>query len=250
MKQDGTWAAYLTQEAATVKLPYLVIGLFVILLLVAFYFTRLPDIREKDGAAASGTLSLKVLRHRSLKWAVVAQFFYVGAQTCVGSYFIRFSRFVNNVSEKEAAFLWGSVAMVGFMAGRFIGVFLMKYIQPAKLLALYAAINVLLVLTALFTHGNTAVYALAAVPFFMSIMFPTIFALGIQGLGEEAKFGSSFLVMAIIGGAVFPFLMGRVSDATHSIQSAYIVPAVCFAVVLLFAVRNFRVRSAVTAAAH
>jgi MFS transporter, FHS family, L-fucose permease len=140
--------------------------------------------------------------------------------------------------EKRAAFVWGSIAMVGFMAGRFSGTFLMKYIKPARLLGYYAVINILLLLVAIIAKGNIAVYALMAVPFFMSIMFPTIFGMGVAGLGDETKIASSFIIMSIVGGAIFPLLMGVLSDNTNgNIQLAYLVPATCFAVIALYAYR-------------
>jgi MFS transporter, FHS family, L-fucose permease len=227
--------AYLQSEASTVKIPYLVIGAFVLVLLALFFVTKLPEIHEKDEKEKQ-KFSFRVFRHNHLAWAVLAQFFYVGAQTCVGSFFIRFSKYTDQIPEKRAAFLWGSIAMVGFMVGRFSGTFLMKYIKPAKLLGLYALINIVLIAVAVAAKGNIAVYALMGVPFFMSIMFPTIFAIGISGLGEETKIASSFLVMSIVGGAIFPLLMGQISDATGgNIQLAYVVPAVCFAVIGFFA---------------
>lgn len=230
---------YLNYEASTVKLPYLVISAVVLLVTLAFFVTRIPEIREDDAAAEERkTFSLSVFRHAQVKWAVIAQFFYVGAQVCVGSFFIQFARAVMGLPEKQAALWWGSIAMVGFMLGRFIGTFLMRYIKPAQLLTLYAAINIALLAVALWSGGSTAVYAVMAVPFFMSIMFPTIFALGIKGLGEESKIASSFLVMSIVGGAIFPLLMGYISDKTGSMQNAYIVPLLCFAVVGWFGWRG------------
>ena len=185
--------------------------------------------------------SFKVLRIPQVSWAVVAQLFYVGAQVGVGSFFIRFSKYVIDLPEKQAAYWWGYIAMVGFMIGRFTGTFLMKYIKPEKLLAIYAAINIVLLAVVSFVQGPIAVYALMAVPFFMSIMFPTIFALGIKDLGEETKIASSFIVMSIVGGAFFPVIMGRISDATGgNIQISYVVPLICFAFVLLFALRQRR----------
>ncbi len=241
----GQLAAYLQSEANTVKVPYMIMGGAVIILILLFVFTHLPNVKEDDSAVGShspGTdFSIRVLKHRHLAWAVVAQFFYVGAQVGVGSFFIRYSKFVAAVGEKDAAFLWGSIAMVGFMVGRFAGTFFMRFIEPARLLSIYAVINILLLLTALTTHGNVALYAIMAVPFFMSIMFPTIFALGIKGLGEETKIASSFLVMSIIGGGVAPLLMGLVSDRTGSIQMAYIVPLLCFFVVLYYGLKGHKV---------
>jgi FHS family L-fucose permease-like MFS transporter len=242
--------SYLNGEAATVKIPYLIIGLFVLLLLILFFFTRLPEIKEKDGGLPA-KFSFKVFRHSHLTWAVVAQFFYVGAQTCVGSFFVRFSKYVNDIPEQRAAFLFGSIAMVGFMLGRFSGTFFMKYIKPSKLLGIYAVINIVLIATAIMAKGAVAVYTLMAVPFFMSIMFPTIFSMGISRLGEESKIGSSFIVMSIVGGAIFPLVMGQISDATGgNIQLSYIVPALCFVVVAFFAYKFRNLQSSQTASAH
>jgi FHS family L-fucose permease-like MFS transporter len=234
---------YLQSEANTVKLPYLIIAGVVFLVAILFFFTHLPDIRESQSEEdEKKAFSLRIFRHGHVTWAVVAQFFYVGAQVGVGSFFIRFSRYVMDLPEKRAAYLWGYIAMAGFMLGRFAGTFFMRFIRPSRLLALYAVINVLLLLTALTNKGTVAVYAVMAVPFFMSIMFPTIFALGIKGLGEETKIASSFLVMSIVGGAFIPFCMGLISDKTGSIQMAYIAPLLCFVVILLYAWRGYRVR--------
>jgi MFS transporter, FHS family, L-fucose permease len=240
---------YLSFEASTVKVPYLIIGIVVFALLAVFFFSKLPEIKEEN-QEASEKFSFKVFRHVHLKWAVIAQFFYVGAQVCIGSFFIRYSRYVNDIPEKVAA-NWWFIAMVGFMLGRFSGTFLMKYIKPAKLLAAYSVINIVLLLIAVFTKGAVAVYAVMLIPFFMSIMFPTIFAMGISGLGEEAKIGSSFLVMSIVGGAIFPLAMGQISDATGgNIQLSYLVPIVCFAVVGYFAWRFKNIFTDTSTVAH
>ena len=227
---------YLNFEASTVKTPYLIIGLVVLILLAVFFFSKLPEIKDKEETGGSN-FSFNVFRHVHLKWAVIAQFFYVGAQVCIGSFFIRYSRYVDDVPEKIAA-NWWFIAMVGFMVGRFSGTFLMKYIKPARLLGIYSIISILLLLVAVFFKGTVAVYTVMLIPFFMSIMFPTIFAMGISGLGEEAKIGSSFLVMSIVGGAIFPLAMGQISDATGgNIQLAYLVPIICFIVIGYFAWR-------------
>jgi FHS family L-fucose permease-like MFS transporter len=231
---------YLSYEAGTVKVPYMIIAAVVLLVGILFIFTKLPEIKEDDDSEKK-SFSMRVFRHRHVTWAVIAQFFYVGAQVCVGSFFIRFSRFTMDLPEKQAATWWGAIAMVGFMLGRFIGTFLMKYIQPAKLLAIYSLISIVLLTIALFTTGSIAVYALMGVPFFMSIMFPTIFALGIKGLGEESKIASSFLVMAIVGGGILPLFMGMISDRTGSIQASYIIPLMCFLVVFFFGWKGYKI---------
>jgi len=242
MAANGTLNAYLQSEADTVKIPYLIIAAVVVIVTIGFLFTKLPEVKESDSADAHTGFSLKVLRHPHVRWAVIAQFFYVGAQVGVGSFFIRFSKQVMDLGEKPASYLWGSIAMVGFMVGRFAGTFLMKYIKPQKLLFIYALINILLLVVALNTSGKIAVYTLAAVPFFMSIMFPTIFALGIKELGEETKMASSLLVMAIVGGALAPVLMGAISDYTGSMQKAYIIPLLCFIVVAWFGWKGYKIK--------
>jgi FHS family L-fucose permease-like MFS transporter len=242
MSADGTLSAYLQSEANTVKIPYLIIGSIVLIVALLFFLTKLPEMKEKDSEHPEN-FSLKVLRHSHVKWAVIAQFFYVGAQVGVGSFFIRFSKQTALLPEKTAAYWWGFIAMVGFMTGRFVGTFLMKYIKPQKLLLLYALINILLLTIALNTEGKISVYAVMAVPFFMSIMFPTIFALGIKDLGEETKMASSLIVMAIVGGALAPFFMGLISDATGSMQKAYIVPLLCFIVVAGFGWKGYKIKT-------
>jgi len=242
MATNGTLNAYLQSEADTVKIPYLIIAAVVVIVTIGFLLTKLPEVKESAAADAHTGFSLSVLRHPHVRWAVIAQFFYVGAQVGIGSFFIRFSKQVMDLGEKPASYLWGSIAMVGFMAGRFAGTFLMKFIKPQKLLLIYAIISILLLVIALNTHGKVAVYAVAAVPFFMSIMFPTIFALGIKELGEETKMASSLLVMAIVGGALAPVLMGAISDYTGSMQKAYIIPLLCFIAVAWFAWRGYKIK--------
>jgi FHS family L-fucose permease-like MFS transporter len=242
MAVNGTLNTYLQSEADTVKIPYLIIAAVVVIVTIGFLLTKLPEVKESDSADAHTGFSLSVLRHPHVRWAVIAQFFYVGAQVGVGSFFIRFSKQVMDLGEKPASYLWGSIAMVGFMVGRFAGTFLMKFIKPQKLLLIYAIINILLLVIALNTHGKVAVYAVAAVPFFMSIMFPTIFALGIKELGEETKMASSLLVMSIVGGAMAPVLMGGISDYTGSMQKAYIIPLLCFIAVAWFAWKGYKIK--------
>jgi len=236
---------YLNKEASSVQVPFLIIGAVVLLIALFLIKTPLPEIEDETGHEES-TGSL--LKEKNLMLGVTAQFFYVGAQTCVSSFFIRFSSHVAGIEEKSAA-LFLSGALLGFMAGRFIGTFLMKYIAPSRLLALYSIINIALIIAAVLLKGKSSVYALMGVEFFMSIMFPTIFSLSIRGLGSRMKEGSSLVIMAIVGGAVFPVLMGWLSDQTN-IQTAYMVPAICFAVILYFATTNLKVKKIKMSIAH
>lgn len=232
---------YLQSEADAVKMPYIIMGAAVVLVTILIAVTRFPAVKEEGHGAGKG-FSFSVFRHRHVTGAVMAQLFYVGAQVCVGSFFVRYSNELMNLPEKEAAKLLG-FAMGGFMAGRFVGTWLMKFIKPATLLALYSIVNIVLLAVGLLASGAVAVYSIAAVPFFMSIMFPTIFALGIKDLNaDETKIASSLLIMAIVGGAIFPVFMGLISDSTGSIQNAYIIPLVCFMVTCWFGWRGYKTR--------
>jgi FHS family L-fucose permease-like MFS transporter len=241
----GQLNEYLNHEAAAVQIPYLIIGLVVLSVAYLLYKTHLPEIVETDNSLE---IEGSVFKEKNLMFGVLAQFFYVGAQVCISSFFIRFSERVAGLEEKSAAFFL-FIALMGFMIGRFVGTALIRFIPAPKLLALYSIINMGLLLIAVFTHGKIPVYALMGVEFFMSIMFPTIFSLGIRGLGSKTKEGSSLIIMSIVGGAVFPVIMGRVSDLS-SIQTAYLVPACCFIIVLLFALKNIDVEKLKLSISH
>jgi MFS transporter, FHS family, L-fucose permease len=233
--------AYLAQEAAAVQWPYLVIGLVVIGWAVIILLTRFPDTSvAPDGhvSARHGTLG-RLLRSGRFMAAVAAQFFYVGAQVGVWSYLIRYVQGTMPGTPARSAANFLTASLVCFMVGRFGGAALMKYLQPARLLAAFATINIVLAMVAVFVPGPAGVYALVACSFFMSVMYPTIFALGVEGRDDaERKFGSAVLVMAIIGGAVLTAAMGATSDLA-GIAHAMLVPAGCFTMVLLFASRHW-----------
>jgi FHS family L-fucose permease-like MFS transporter len=233
---------YLTSEAQSVKMPYLILGILVLLVAVLFMVSKLPDVKEGDDSKA-GNNPLKAFRHKHLTWAVVAQFFYVGAQVCVGSFFIKMARTGAGMDEKTAAQYLGWGYGAAFMLGRFVGTFLMGRFASEKLLSVYALINIILSAVAIFGSGIVVVYALIAIAFFMSIMFPTIFSLGIKEVGADTKMASSLSEMSIVGGAFLPPVLGVISDATGSIQNGYIVPLICFVVVFLFATKGHKVKS-------
>jgi MFS transporter, FHS family, L-fucose permease len=232
--------AYLIHEAASVKGPYLTLGILIIIIALLFVFTKLPDIKEADGAKDGANIK-HALRHSHLSWAIIAQFFYVGAQVCVLSFFIRFVTVSAGVSEGDATWYAGGAGLA-IMLGRFAGTFFMKFIAPNKLLMLYAAISAALTLVAIFGTGTITIYALIGIAFFMSIMFPTIFSMGIAGLGTDTKLGSSLIVMSIVGGALLPLALGYISDITGSIQYGYIVPLICFLVVFFFGWKKWKPR--------
>ena len=242
---------YFESQTLAVQTPYLIVAAIVIVWALMMAATRLPLHGEaatpgasRDERSHDKHVARHILHNRHFVSAVAAQFFYVGAQTCVWSYLIFYVQgTLPGMPEKKAAdFLIASLIL--FAAGRFSGTALMKFIAPHRVLAGFAGINVLLCALAVTLPGMSGAIALVGVSFFMSVMYPTIFALGIEGFNDdERKTGASFLVMAIVGGAALPPLLGALSDAT-SINVAELVPLGCFVAVLLFALQRSRVSHA------
>ena len=221
-------------EASTVRIPYLIISSIFLAVAAMIYFTKLPEVQ--DDAPEPQKLR-EVWKHPYLVRGVLAQFFYVGAQVGVASFIIRLTEYLVPGTADKAAASYLKWHLLGFMIGRFAGSAMMKYIPPSRLLAAFAVACLICVTVALVATGSIPIYAVVLIGFFHSIMFPTIFALSIKGLGAYTKLGSSLLVMSIIGGAVLPVTMGYVSDATN-IQRALIVPLVAYVYILSFAVRR------------
>jgi FHS family L-fucose permease-like MFS transporter len=230
-------AAYLLSETAKVKPPYLALGIVILLVAAVFFFTKLPDKKDEGKTTAAGFLH--AFRHKHLTWAVIAQFFYVGAQVCVISFLVLFATKAAGITETQAAY-YSSAAGLAFMIGRFVGTFFMKYIQPQRLLALYAFLCILLSLVTIFGSGMITLYALIGIAFFMSIMFPTIFALGVKDIGADTKPASSLIIMSIVGGAALPPLLAFIADKTGKFQNGYVVPLACFIVVLFFGLKGYK----------
>lgn len=230
--------AYRASQAASVRLPYAAIACIFIFVAILIVVTHLPDVVEKSETAEEQPSWSKVLAQKHLLKGVIAQFFYVGAQVGVGSFVIRFAQHTTGLTARLAwYYLLGH--WVAFMIGRFGGSAMMKSIAPARMLSAFSLGALIAALVAVFGGGTAAVWALVAIGFFHSIMFPTIFALGIKDLGPLTKRGSSLLVMAILGGAIFPAIMGRISDATN-IQTAFFVPLICYVYILYFAVVGYK----------
>ncbi len=250
-------AAFQAAEAKSTQLPYLIIAAVVLTWALLVALTRFPPQagRPTDEASEERVERpiLGLFSRPRFLFGVVAQFFYVGAQVGVWSYMIRYAQHqVPGLGEKTAA-AYLSWSLVGFMAGRFAGTALMSRFDPSRLMAAFAAVNVGLTLVAVVVGGHTGLVALASTSFFMSIMFPTIFASSLKGLGPLMKTGSSLLVMSIIGGAVLTAMMGALSDVS-SIRVAILVPCACFAVVGLFAItarpRDASIRDPALVASH
>lgn len=234
MKLAGTYAPYLRHETMRVVTPYLVIAAITLLWAVLIAITRFPHIEsEHEGESGDHGSFRELLGQRHFLFAVLAQFMYVGAQVCTWSYFIQYVQETTHRPEKTAGFfLTGS--LVAFGIGRFASAAIMRYVRPDRLMGLYAVANVGLLIIGIALPGWIGLWAIFLTSFFMSVMYPTIFALGIEGLGRNTKIGGSLIVMAIVGGAVLTPTMGLISQQWHSIAHAYIVPLLAYCVVALF----------------
>ncbi len=225
-------------DMGSLQTTYVVIAILVLLVAVLIARTPLPDLRAQEQALHP--VSGKGLwQHREFVGGVITQFFYVAAQVGVGAFFINYvTEHWAQMSSQRAAYLL-SIAMLAFMFGRFFSTWLMGRVSAQRLLLIYALINIVLCALVVMGLEGVSVIALIAVFFFMSIMFPTLFAMGVKNLGPHTKRGSSFMIMAIVGGALMPYLMGKVADHS-SVALAYLLPLGCFVIVAVYARSRLR----------
>ncbi|MEO9383307.1 sugar MFS transporter [Chromobacterium phragmitis] len=220
---------------------YVWIAAFVVALAAVIARTPMPDVGHYSLEESGGGLPLA--RNGRFAFGALAQFLYVAAQVGIGAFFINYAMESGiNLSAQSAAWLL-SLAMMLFMAGRFVGAFAIGRLSAGRLLMLFAFANILLSLVVVAMGGAIAVGALTLMFFFMSIMFPTIFSLAIKGLGRQTKRGSSILAMSVSGGALYPYLMGYVSDH-YGTQQAYAIPLASFVAIFLYSVYLERERAA------
>ena len=216
---------------------YMGLGFVLIAILIVMMFLRMPAGRDADGGSVAASFA-RLLRNKRYVWGVVAQFFYVGAQIGVWSFTIRLVMQELDIVEKDAATYY-LASIVCFCLARFFFTWLMKFIRPARLMACAAALDIVLCLIVIVMSGSgmVAVVALVLVSFFMSLQFPTIYGIALDGVGDDAKIGASGLIMAILGGALLTPLQGMVSDL-YGVSVSYVVPLFCFVVVLAYSIVN------------
>jgi FHS family L-fucose permease-like MFS transporter len=244
MQAAHTYAGYLRAETLRVVTPYLVLGAAALLLAVVVGRVTFPPVAVES---RMGTLRVPgkggfrdLLDHPHFLLAVVAQFMYVGAQVGTWSCFIQYVQDSVHAPEKTAGyFLTGTLASFG--VGRMVSSLLMRWISPARLMGVYGLVNIALLAVGVAMPGWTGLWAIFLSSFFMSVMYPTIFALGVGGLGENTKIGASLIVMSIIGGAVLTPVMGIVLQAA-SIAVAYLVPLAGYIFVAMYAFWGCRVK--------
>jgi FHS family L-fucose permease-like MFS transporter len=244
MKAAGTYHGYLQTEILRVIPPYMIIG--AIILVWAFLIWKVKFPAETDNPVKTtdksedghGHIS-KLLKYPHFLKGILAQFFYVGAQVGTWSFMIQYVKDYLQKPEKEAG-VYLVYALFAFGIGRFVSTALMRKFEPSKLMGIYSVINVTLVSIAIVMPGFYGVWALVSSSFFMSLMFPTIFALGVKGLGPNTKIGGSMIIMAIIGGAIWTPLMGWISDSTHSMAYAMVIPIISYLYVAYYALVGYK----------
>lgn len=231
--------AYRTEQATSVQIPYLVLAGALLLLAVVFAIVRLPKITHSDEATSTSANDThdSIFKHRNLLLGTIAIFMYVGAEVSIGSFLINFFGESNIAglapasAAKFVSYYWGFA-----MIGRFIGFAVMRYVSPGKTLAFNAACSMALILTAILGQGHLAMWSLLLVGLFNSIMFPTIFSMALHKLGSFTGQGSGILCMAIVGGAIVPFIQGFLADRI-GIQLSFYVPMICYGFILFFGMK-------------
>ena len=235
MKAAGTYDKFLEKEIMRVVTPYMVIGIAVLIWAFIIIRTKFPTIRAEQEDPNHRTRFADLIKFPHFLKGVFAQFCYVGAQVGTWSYFIQYAQDYTGMAEKSAGyFLTGT--LIAFGVGRFSATYIMRFFEPRKLMGLYSLINIALVGISILNPGWIGVWSIFLTSFFMSLMFPTIFALGLKGLGPHTKIAGSFIVMAIVGGAIFTPLMGLV--AATSMAKAMLIPLACYIVVAFYAYRG------------
>jgi len=217
-------------ELGAVSAPYVVIALVLIGLWLAFFFTRVPPAQETvEGSEAFLPTMRRLMGNPHYRFGVIAQFFYIGAQTCTWTFTIQYVEQALDADEVTGG-IYLQASMVVFLVSRFLFTYLMRFIAPPRLLLAAAVLAMALNVLLMVSPNLVGAWALVLVSFSMSLMFPTIYGVALHGLGADTKFGGAGLVMAILGGALVPIVQGGLIDAVGAAWS-FVVVLVCFAVV-------------------
>ncbi|MEH6548875.1 MAG: L-fucose:H+ symporter permease [Pseudomonadales bacterium] len=229
-------------DLATVRGPYVTIGIVVSLMFLVFLLTKIPNTKRTHEISFLPTVK-RLLANKNYYEGVIAQAFYVGAQIMCWTYIIHYGIDTLGLAP-EVASSYNIVAMVIFLCSRFVCTFLMGYVRPSQLLMLLSLAAMAFTLGAIFIGGMAGLYSLIGISACMSLMFPTIYGLALNGLGEDARIGSAGLIMAIVGGALMPILQGMMIDSgsiigdIHAVKTSFFLPFICFVVVAVYGFRS------------
>lgn len=244
---ESAKAVIRTADLMVIRDPYVILGLVVLGILVVIALVKMPENKDSNSNVDFKNTMRRLLKNRNFVEGTLAQMFYVGAQIMVWTYIYQYAE-VLGISNAEAV-NFGYAALLVFLVGRWICTFLLRFIQPSKLLSIFSILAIIFTAGAIFLPGMAGLYSLVAISFAMSLMFPTIYGIALEGLGEDSKFAAAYLVMAIVGGAIMPTLQGMLLDiggfnyndvlilGVPEVNFSFILPLACFVMVLLFSLR-------------
>lgn len=247
---EAAKATIRTSDLMVIRNPYVVLGLVVIGFFILISLIKMPQNKNQEAKVHIGESIKKLFKSRKFVWGVIAQAFYVGAQIMCWTYLYQYAESIG--IDNQSAVWYGIAALCVFLTGRIIGTFLLKYINSGKLLFYFSIGALLCTLTTVFITGIVGLYTLVSISFFMSIMFPTIYGIALEGQGEDAKFGAAFLVMAIVGGALMPTLQGIILDiggigytdvkilGVPEVNFSFLLPACCFVIIGYYGVMVYK----------
>lgn len=244
---ESAKAVIRTNDLMVIRNPYVILGLFVLVILAVIAVAKMPESKDGSGKIDFSATMKRLVKNRNFVEGTLAQMFYVGAQIMVWTYIYQYAESIG-ISNFDAV-NYGYASLGVFLVGRWICTFLLRYIQPTMLLSIFAILAMGFTLGAIFLEGITGLYSLVGISFAMSLMFPTIYGIALEGLGEDSKFAAAFLVMAIVGGAIMPTLQGMILDlggigytdvqilGVPEVNFSFVLPLVCYLMVLLFSLR-------------
>ena len=249
---DAQFQAVKDQDLSILSSPYLIIGLVIVVMFLIIFFSRMPKNGDQSKTVNFLPTLKRIFSIRYYREGVIAQFFYVGAQIMCWTFIIQYGTRIfmaEGMGEQDAEVLsqqFNIYAMLFFIASRFIATFLMRWIKPALLLAVFGILAILLTSGVIVLQNRLGLYCLVGVSGCMSLMFPTIYGIALNGLGDDAKFGAAGLIMAILGGSVLPPFQAMIIDkgtlfgSFPATNASFILPLICFVVVTIYGYRTHR----------
>jgi FHS family L-fucose permease-like MFS transporter len=236
-------AAIRTHDLMVIRDPYVILGVVVIIMFFLILITNMPERENANKHASPKAMMKRLFANKDFRGGVIAQMFYVAAQIMCWTFIIQYAERLG-ISKADAQ-LYNIGAMIMFVSSRFISTFIMKYLNPSLMLAVYAVGGILTSSGAILIDGIGGLYSLMAISFFMSLMFPTIYGIALKDVGDDATLGSAFLVMAIVGGALMPPLQGAIIDLGSvagfpAVNFSFILPLVCFVIIALYGYRTIQ----------
>ncbi len=249
---ESAKATVRASDLMVIRDPYVILGLFVLLMLVVIAVVKMPESKDK-GSDSVGTGVKRLFKNKRFVEGVIAQMFYVGAQIMCWTYIYQYAETLG-INNRDAV-TYAYVALILFLVGRWIATYMMKFFDSGRLLMFFSFGAIAFTLGAIFIQGMTGLYSLVGISLCMSLMFPTIYGIALQGVGEDAKYGAAFLVMAIVGGAIMPVLQGAILDlggdgytdieilGVPEVNFSFVLPLICFFVVAAYGYRTHKIHT-------